>query len=156
MLKKIISGGQTGVDRAALDAAIDCNFPYGGYIPRGRLAEDGVIDEKYSLLVELNSDDYSDRTKKNIEDSDGTVVVYDGICGKGTMFTIYYAKEMKKPVLVIDLSKTDVSSAVKEIETFVGENRINVLNVAGPRASIDPEIYKKAYPIIRTLIENLR
>ncbi len=152
MLKKIVSGGQTGVDRAALDAAIDCNFPYGGYVPKGRIAEDGVIPSKYSSLTELKNKDYVVRTRKNIEHSDGTVVIYKGKLGRGTKYTINYAKKVGKPLLEIDMSKLSVEQAVASIKSFIEKNEIQVLNVAGPRLSKSPEIYSLAYEIVKSIL----
>ncbi len=152
MLKKIVSGGQTGVDRAALDAAIDCNFPYGGYVPKGRIAEDGVIPSKYSSLTELKNKDYVVRTRKNIEHSDGTVVIYKGKFGRGTKYTINYAKKVGKPLLEIDMSKLSVEQAVASIKSFIEKNEIQVLNVAGPRLSKSPEIYSLAYEIVKSIL----
>lgn len=152
MLKKIVSGGQTGVDRAALDAAIDCNFPYGGYVPKGRIAEDGVIPSKYSSLTELKNKDYVVRTRKNIEHSDGTLVIYNGKLGRGTKYTINYAKKVGKPLLEIDLSKLSIEQAVASIKSFIEKNEIQVLNVAGPRLSKSPEIYSLAYEIVKSIL----
>ncbi len=152
MLKKIISGGQTGVDRAALDAAIDSSFPYGGFVPKGRIAEDGVIPSKYAYLIELTRKDYVFRTRKNIEESDGTVIIYNGRFGRGTRYTINYAEKINKPVLKIDLSRVLPDDAVKLLLDFIDSHNIRILNVAGPRLSIDPEIYKAAYSLIRAIL----
>ena len=152
MIEKIVSGGQTGADRGAIDAAFDCGFPYGGFIPKGRLAEDGRIDSKYTALVELDSFDYFERTKKNIEQSDGTVVIFCKKYGAGTKATIDYASYLKKPLLVVNLSECEQKEAVTLIDSFARENNIAVLNVAGPRESIDSGIYKKVYEIVKELI----
>ncbi len=152
LLEKIISGGQTGVDRAALDAAIDASFHYGGYVPKGRIAEDGVIPSKYVHLIELSKKDYVFRTRKNIEESDGTVIIYNGRFGRGTRYTINYAEKINKPVLKIDLSEIIPEQAVKLLLDFIDSNNIMILNVAGPRLSLAPEIYKSAYSIIRAIL----
>ncbi|BBB32982.1 conserved hypothetical protein [Thermotomaculum hydrothermale] len=154
MLKRIVSGGQTGVDRAAVDVAIDCNFSYGGYIPQGRLAEDGKIPLTYSEFKELDSKDYSARTKKNIEHSDGTVIIHNGKMGNGTRLTIDYAEKTGKPILIIDLSKTDIQNAKLLLKRFVEQNSIEVLSVAGPRQSISPEIYNLTYNLIKSFLSD--
>ncbi len=154
MLKKIISGGQTGVDRAALDAAIDCGFPYGGFVPKGRIAEDGIIPSKYEFLVELESDDYAKRTRKNIEESDATVIIHKGEIGKGTRYTAWYAEKLKKPLLEIDLSRIEFEKAKKILSEFIEINKIEILNVAGPRYSISPEVYELAYKLIKSLLNH--
>ncbi len=152
MLKKIISGAQTGADRAAIDAAMDASFPYGGYIPKGRIAEDGIIPEKYSNLKELPRRDYISRTRKNIEVSDGTVVLHRGIYGRGTEYTIDYAKKIGKPVLNIDLSKVSMVEAREILLEFIESNNVEVLNVAGPRLSISPEIYSLVYRLLTSIL----
>ena len=96
MLKKIISGGQTGADRAAIDLAIKLNMPYGGWIPKGRKTESGPLPEKYRLR-EMDTADYPSRTKRNIQDSHGTVILSRGKLTKGSELTLVYAKMKQKP-----------------------------------------------------------
>ncbi len=151
MVKKIVSGGQTGVDRAALDAAIYLNMSHGGWCPKGRLAELGeTIPLKYSLK-ETNSSDYSERTKLNIQDSDGTLIFVPTIpiqVSDGTLLTIQEVKIHKKPYLIIDLSeKIDIGS----IAEFIKVNKIETLNIAGPRESQKPGIYKKCFQLFSEL-----
>ena len=134
MLKKIISGGQTGVDRGALDAALDAKFPCGGWCPTGRLAEDGIIPAHYPMS-EMRDGGYRERTRKNVVDSDGTLVIYFGELGGGTRETVRYCETLGKPVLALDAGAStpeDVAAAARE---FVRERDIAVLNVAGPRES---------------------
>ncbi len=139
-LKKIISGGQTGADQGALDAARSCCFPYGGAIPAGRRTEAGALSEVYAM-TELASDSYPVRTGKNVCDADGTLIVSNGPLTGGSLLTGRIARDREKFCLHIDFEKDDLSSAVKETSAWVAENHIEILNVAGPRASSDPLIY---------------
>lgn len=145
MLTKIISGGQTGVDRAALDVAISKGIKHGGYCPKGRIAEDGVIADKYNLL-ETKSTEFDQRTKKNIEKSDGTLVFVAKLpleVKDGTLLTIEYAKSIAKPLLIVDLS--NCSAIDYKFGCWLLEHKIKILNVGGPRASNSSGIYDKAY-----------
>lgn len=141
MLSKVVSGGQTGADRAALDWAIKRGIPYGGWCPQGRKAEDGTIDQRYRL-VETPSDDYSQRTEWNVRDSDATAVfsILRELHG-GSLLTIKLAEQYNKPV--IHLCKEDEqSNQAQELRSFIENFRINILNVAGPRASDEPGVYQ--------------
>jgi hypothetical protein len=131
---KIISGGQTGVDRAALDVALRHGIECGGWCPAGRLDEFGRIPDHYSIQ-ELKGGSFTERTLQNVKDSDGTVVVYSDHLRGGTAQTVYFCLELKRPHELIDASKISVESAAKLIRDFVDENKINNLNVAGPRQS---------------------
>lgn len=133
-LARIVSGGQTGVDRGALDAALAATFPCGGWCPEGRMAEDGAIPPHYPL-TELPGADYKQRTKRNVMDSDGTLVIYFGELSGGTEKTVRYCEELRKPVLVLDgdtLAPEEIAAMASE---FVIANKIATLNVAGPRES---------------------
>ncbi len=135
MIEKIISGGQTGVDRAALDVALKLGITCGGWCPRGRKAEDGAIDPKYPLM-ETDSEDYSIRTKQNILDSDGTLVLTFGEnMTPGTKLTFDLPPKLGKPVFRIDMSK-DIHT--KDFHHWIKENDIRTLNVGGPRESFQP------------------
>jgi hypothetical protein len=150
MIKKLVSGGQTGVDCAALDVALDLGIPCGGWCPKGRWAENGEIPAKYPL-VETPSDDVAQRTEWNARDSDGTLVIAEGGTVGGTTLTVEMARRYGKPVLVIDLLK-DAAHAPETIAAWVRENKIAVLNVAGPRESTTPGVNKKAKALLsRTL-----
>ena len=129
MIKKIISGGQTGVDRAALDVALELGIPCGGWCPKGRLAEDGPIDLRYPLQ-EVGSTSYSVRTERNVMEADGTLILTEGPLTGGTALTLTLAQKNGEPHLVIDLSK---DQDIAEIMSWVTSNEIEVLNVAGPR-----------------------
>jgi hypothetical protein len=138
---KIISGGQTGVDRAALDFAIRQGFEHGGWCPKGRLAEDGVIDKKYHLR-ETDSTQYDVRTKQNVLDSDATlIVVRDRRLAGGTALTYDIAVLGNRPVLVVREADGAGDGAAK-LAAFVREHAVTVLNVAGPRESEAPGLGK--------------
>jgi len=139
-VKKVISGGQTGVDRAALDLALELQIPSGGWCPRGRLSEDGTIPDCYPLK-ETATDRYPERTRLNVRDSDGTLVLTWGEPTGGTAYTIESALNLEKPVWIVDL-KTD--SEIQPVIDWLDRNIIFVLNVAGPRESGAPGIYEKA------------
>src|SRR5262249_46904730 len=140
MLSKIVSGGQTGADRAALDWAIKRGIPHGGWCPKDRKAEDGTIDRRYNL-VETPSEDYSQRTEWNVRDSDGTAVfsIRRELRG-GSLLTVEIAERRNKPV--IHLSLDEQTNHAQELRSFIEEFGISVLNVAGPRASAEPGVYQ--------------
>ena len=129
---KIISGGQTGVDRAALDVALRHGIKCGGWCPAGRLDEFGKIPDHYPIQ-ELQGGGFTERTLQNVKDSDGTVVVYCDDLSGGTAQTVYFCLELKRPHELIDASKISTEGAAKLIDDFVDKNKINILNVAGPR-----------------------
>ncbi len=145
---KIISGGQTGVDRAALDAAIRLGIPHGGYCPRGRRAEDARIADCY-LLAETPASDYLQRTEWNVRDSDGTLILTAGPLEGGTAATARFASLMHKPCLIIDLSTSPSPEAASQ---WLKKNAVRVLNVAGPRASKQPAIYEQAVAYLDRLL----
>ncbi|MDF1583640.1 MAG: putative molybdenum carrier protein [Methyloprofundus sp.] len=147
---KIVSGGQTGVDRAALDAAIECNIDAGGWCPSGRKAEDGRIPEHYPL-IELPGADYRKRTLKNVKDSDGTVIIYFSKLSGGTKLTVDFCIKEKKPYILVVANQLSESQAAQEIIAFIAEFKIQTLNVAGPRAS-NQEL---AYPYTKDVITNI-
>src|SRR5215472_17958492 len=129
----IVSGGQTGVDRAALDAALSLGYPCGGWCPAGRLAEDGPIPARYPV-TELAGADYPARTRQNVIDSDGTLVVTYGPPSGGTARTIQFCQQHHRPLLVIDAARTDPERAAQDARRFLAEQKVQRLNVAGPRA----------------------
>lgn len=144
MLEKIVSGGQTGADRAALDVAILWPIAYGGWIPKGRLAENGKIPSIYTDLTESASDDYAVRTALNVADSDGTIIFSHGEIHGGTQFTLEQAITKNKPYIHIDfstLNSTSYSSLINSVLSWIAINSIKKLNIAGPRSSDDPRIY---------------
>lgn len=144
---RIVSGGQTGVDRAALDVALLLGFEIGGWCPRGRRAEDGPISENYPL-AETASADYSRRTVANVRDSDATLILSRGRLSGGTALTRDVARTHKKPFLVLDLRTATPDDAAAWIE----RQAISVLNVAGPRESAAPGIYEEASSYLRQVL----
>jgi len=152
---KVISGGQTGVDRAALDAAISAGLDYGGSVPNGRMAEDGPIDQSYRLLTEMPHGTYRDRTEKNIEDADATLIFTKGKRTNGTAHTITYAQKSLKPILVIDLVDTSFESVVRKVEEWLESIHPLVLNVAGPRESKSPGIYSQVLHILNIIFRQI-
>jgi hypothetical protein len=140
MIKKIVSGGQTGVDRAALDFAVKYKLRHGGWAPKGRLAEDGPIPETYSLQ-EMPTADYAGRTEQNVIDADATLIISHGPLTGGTAYTRKMAMAHGRPWFHVDLNKMPTFQAAMLIKDWVCENEIDTLNIAGPRASEDPQIY---------------
>lgn len=141
---KIVSGGQTGVDRAALDVARLLNIPHGGWCPKGRLAEDGMIPDRYPL-TETASRSYTYRTQQNVSDSDGTLIIFQAPLDGGTRLTYRKAVEWDKPVFLRDL---DVPFNPKAIEKWMFENHIETLNIAGMRESGRPGIYARTVELL--------
>jgi hypothetical protein len=150
MIKRIISGGQNGADRAALDFAIKMNLPHGGWLPKGRMAEDCPIPDRYNLK-EMRTRNFPKRTERTIIDSDGTLIATHGKLTDGSKLTKQFAENQKKPYLHVDLNETSVFEAAEQIIEWVLEDRIGVLNVAGSRASKDPKIYKAVYELLETV-----
>lgn len=142
--EKIVSGAQTGVDRAALDVAIMSGIPHSGWVPKGRLAEDGVISDSYNVS-ETYSKRHHVRTKKNVLESDGTLVIARGTPTGGTALTIKYANDLGKHLLCIDLEQWKEQEAAEAIQKWLTDNRIRILNVAGPRESKSPGISRAVH-----------
>ena len=147
-LAKIVSGGQTGVDRAALDAAIEAGLPHGGWCPLGRLAEDGPIPRQYEL-AETDSEDYRFRTECNVVDSCGTLILYCRPLVGGSLLTARLAETHQRPCLPVDLSRRH---SVAEILGWLKEWRVATLNVAGPRESTQPGVYRRAHKLLTSLL----
>jgi len=139
VLQKIVSGGQTGADRAALDWAIARGIPHGGWCPKGRLAEDGAIPARYHLTETPNTD-YAQRTEWNVRDSDGTVVFSVGrTLGGGSKQTVEFAEQYRKPCIHLS-RELDGEGAAARLREFLGRHAIEILNVAGPRQSQEPGV----------------
>ena len=164
---KIISGGQTGVDRAALDAALKHGIDCGGWCPAGRRDEFGRIPDRYPLkeLKQENKEGrspdrpggletaapwekrgiFAERTFANVRDSDGTVIIYPGKLAGGTEQTVRFCVELQRPHQLIDASKLSAEDGAKLISDFVRENQIGILNVAGSRQSEWADGYDYAF-----------
>lgn len=153
MAIKIISGGQTGVDRTALDAALEMNVPCGGWCPAERLAEDGRIASHYPL-TELADADYALRTEQNVIDSDGTVIIYFGKLFAGTKHTLDCCQKHRKPYLLLDEEHVNIEQAANSIQAFVNTHTISTLNVAGPRASDACRAYRYTLRIMNAFLQS--
>jgi hypothetical protein len=155
-LERLVSGGQTGVDRAALDAALalapEAGFEVGGWCPRGRWAEDGPIPARYPLR-ETPSADPAERTAWNVRDADGTLILTRGALSGGTLLSAECAEARGRPLLVVDL---DAPAEVGVIDGWRRAHEIRVLNVAGPRESEAPGVGAAASALVRTLLEQER
>jgi len=135
-LERIVSGGQTGVDRAALDVALRLGIPCGGWCPRGRRAEDGRIPDRYPLH-ETPSADYAQRTEWNVRDSDATLILFRGRLTGGSALTSRLAEKYRRPCLEVDLASP---SEARAIRAWLRGNGVRVVNVAGPRATLDQDL----------------
>lgn len=159
-IKGIVSGGQTGVDRAALDIAIELNIPHSGWCPFGRKAEDGIIPAKYNLeespapTHEENTDVdaiYKKRTELNTRDSDGTLIIIKDAPIGGTLYTIEMAEKHKKPYLIYNIS---INPDIRKAVDWILKNNIHKLNIAGPRASQTANIYNFSYLVLQQLLNH--
>ena len=150
MIKRIISGGQTGAERAALDFAIKMDLPHGGWAPKGRLAEDGPIPAQYNLK-EMPTKNFPQRAERNVKKADGTLIVSHGKLTRDSDLTLKMAIKHNKPYLHIDLNETSIFEAAEQIIQWVPENHLGILNIAGSRASKDPKIYKAVYELLETI-----
>ena len=148
-LTTIVSGGQTGVDRAALDVAISLKIPHGGWCPRGRKAEDGRIPDRYKLR-ETDGSAYRIRTEKNVLDSDGTLVLYRSRLQGGTDLTVRFAKQHGKPIMIV---KLDGDPDTAQVGRWIRENQVARLNVAGPRESSHPGIAEDVAEFLTAAIQ---
>ena len=151
MIEKIISGGQTGADRAALDVAIKFDITHGGWVPKGRITEDGKLHDKYQLQ-EMPTASYPARTEQNVIDSDGTVIFSRGKPTGGTDYTRQMVLKNKKHMLHIDLNLTTSYDGASLILSWSNLQKIRTLNVAGPRASKDGQIYGEVFRIFQMVI----
>lgn len=139
--RRVVSGAQTGVDRAALDVALELGIPCGGWVPRGRVDEAGRIPDRYPNLRETSSADWDERTEANVRDSDGTLILSRGPLTGGSAYTGRTAERLGRPCLHVDLERQGEAEAAAAIRDWLADREIGVLNVAGPRASKDPGLY---------------
>lgn len=149
---RIVSGGQTGVDRGALDAAIECGVEHGGWCPAGRRAEDGAIPARYAL-EETGSDDYRERTEWNVRDSDATLIFTRGRPEGGTRLTLELARKWHRPYRVVDFEEQAQADAIRR---WLVQNGFRVLNVAGPRESKAPGIGRQARALLSSVLAGSR
>jgi len=146
----IISGGQSGVDRAALDFALKYGISCEGYCPKGRLAEDGIIDKKYPLQ-ETATSLYEERTVRNVDISDALILIIDDELDIGSGLALSTARKLSKPTLIISLKSP---RPTKEIKFWINKNMPCRINFAGPRESNSPGIYDNTYAFLEELIHN--
>ena len=145
---RVISGGQTGVDRAALDVALKLGLPCGGTCPKGRRADDGRIPDRYPLL-ESDATAYPARTERNVVDADATLVLTSGTPTGGTALTIDLAKRHDRPCYVIDVDRPDADTLV---QAWLRDHHVRTLNVAGPRESGSHGIHARASRLLERLL----
>ena len=146
---KIISGGQTGADQAALDFALDYGFKCGGFCPKDRKSERGTIPFKYPL-TEMDTENYLERTRKNVVESDGTIIVKDDVdLQGGALNTIKFCKGFSKPFLVYDVNLDPINYEM--FQDWLTQNKIKVLNVSGNRKSESPGIKGETYLLLEKL-----
>jgi len=159
MIEKIISGGNCGADRAALDVAIALEIPHGGWCPKGRKASDGRIPDSYNLQ-ETESYEYPPRTEKNVQESDGTIILYRNTITRGCSLTMNLCDKHNKPIYLVDASLLEDSEAtfnwmVRNIILWVEEYDVKTLNVAGSRESKAPGIYFLTYEMLESILEEM-
>ncbi|MBS1796827.1 MAG: putative molybdenum carrier protein [Acidobacteria bacterium] len=150
-IRRIIAGGQTGADRAAFDFALEHGFGIGGYIPRGRRAEDGPLPETYPNLTETPEKSYAVRTELNVRHSDATLILSHGPLTGGSRLTAKLARRHRKPALHLDFAAAATDELIEKARRWLAAINCESLNVAGPRASTDPEIYAKTKSFLERL-----
>ncbi len=151
-VRKIVSGGQTGADRAALDFAAENGFEMGGYVPKGRRTEDGPLGEKYINMIETPTANYAERTALNVRDSDVTLIVSHGPLSGGSLLTRTLATRYGRPVFHVDLAAPTFDAAVSDVGRWLDESDCRILNIAGPRSSTDPAIYDAVKRLLKTVL----
>jgi hypothetical protein len=151
---KIISGGQTGVDRAALDVALKHGIDCGGWCPAGRLDEFGRIPDRYPVK-ELEQGSFAERTLQNVKDSDGTLIIYSDELRGGTEYTVECCKQLQRPHALIDVARVSANAAGPLIVDFVRAHKIDILNVAGPRQSEWPPGYDYAVRALENFLKSI-
>jgi hypothetical protein len=151
-VERVVSGGQTGADRAALDVALALGVKCGGWVPKGRLDEDGIIPERYPDLKETDSADPKRRTELNVLDSDATLIFSHGDLTGGSLHTREVAARAGKPVKHVDLSRVNIETAAAGIRAWLSQIQPRVLNIAGPRASEDQNIYAATKAVLEHVL----
>ena len=152
-VRQIISGGQTGVDRAAFDAAIKMGLEIGGFVPKNRLAEDARVPKKYKNLIETETPEYKERTRLNVVNSDATLILSNGELAGGSKLTEELAKRAQKPVLHLDFQRLSSEELMASARRWLDAINPKILNIAGPRASSDVGIYKTAFEFLSELLK---
>jgi hypothetical protein len=155
MINTIVSGGQTGADRAALDVALAWGLNVRGWVPRGRLAEDGVIPDTYPNLRETEGAEVDERTRLNVRDADGSLIISHGALSGGSALAHAIALELRRPVLHLDLTRLSMADAVTTAAAWVSAHHIRWLGVGGPRASADPLIHLATTSLVSGLLGHL-
>ena len=161
---RIVSGGQTGVDRAALDAGLKAGVSIGGWCPKGRRSEAGVIPEQYPL-TETGARSYAVRTEWNVRDSDATLVIVLDEISSGTKLTLSAARDQAKPFKVVHLrpsrapglftTENPRNDQIQSVVDWLRDRRICVLNVAGPRGSSHTDVYSEALEFMSLLLKQI-
>ena len=152
LVSEIVSGGQTGVDRAALDWASQRGVIHGGWCPKGRLAADGPLPDHY-LLRETESTGYRQRTKLNVKDSDATLIFNMGPLDGGTLQTVRFAQTLRKPHLVVQIDEMALEAAAQNVRTWLVAGRFLTLNVAGPREEKRPGVYAGVFALLDACVK---
>lgn len=152
-IRKIISGGQTGADRAAFDFALEKGIEISGFVPKNRMAEDGEISQKYPNLLETRAKNPAKRTELNVKYSDATLILSHGNLTGGSKKTLQLAEKHLKPVLHIDFDKMSLKDAVLRTKDWLSKINCEELNIAGARASKDARIYSKTKEFLEKLFE---
>ena len=148
MPRKIVSGGQTGVDRAALDVAIAIGIGHGGWCPLGRLSEDGSVPSRYELK-ETDSREYPVRTEQNVVDSDATLILFEGRLKGGTLLTQKICRRLDKPGLSVSIDAKNV----QKVRDWLKSERPEILNVAGPRESSHVGVFHRSMDFLLRVLE---
>ncbi len=151
MIKKIISSGQAGVERAALDVAIKLDIPYGGWIARGRLTGNGILPDTY-VLQETVSSGYSESIKKNVLAADGTFILTRGAAAEFIKETIGLVERHNRPYLLIDLNKIPILKAATILNSWIKDHNIEILHVTGYPTGDDLKIYQDGISILESMI----
>ena len=152
----LVSGGQTGADRAAFDVGLQHGLRVRGWVPQGRWAEDGPVPERYPNLIETESRDPAERTARNVRDSEGTLLLSHGPLFGGSLLTAKKASEIGRPLLHLDLDRLSLDQALQQLRPWLAEQGIQSLNIAGPRASDDPAIYDATHRLLEALFAAVR